>query len=281
MKYNPKIDYLIAKYTYHNYLGIEDEREYRKVYFEKNKPKNKYQSFMVKVKKVLELIKKKDSDFNLGTICAVYRIISKNNIERIDDKKIKDYIEKIKSLSDRKSFHAYIEIIRDSIFPILNYEMAILIFNLIRIKYNQIPFIFYPHETKEINLLIQKNMDQEFIIMKMIQNGQKTEANNKKHPYISTEEVIEKILNLRGILKDNFGVTGLGIYGSFARYEASVYSDLDVLIEINEEKKKDKLIKNKIFNLLKNELGLYIDGIINEEKLKLYKNIKQELIKIF
>lgn len=53
----------------------------------------------------------------------------------------------------------------------------------------------------------------------------------------SIEEVVAYLKKNRRYLYDRFGITSIGIFGSFVRGEQKPYSDIDMVIEMEESKK--------------------------------------------
>ena len=68
----------------------------------------------------------------------------------------------------------------------------------------------------------------------------------------SRKEVINKLSQLLPDLKQEYAVSSLGLFGSFARDEQSDNSDLDVLVEFNQP------IGLKFF-----ELKMYLEKVFN------------------
>ncbi len=284
IKYNKKIDYLIAKFTYRKYLGATDEREWRAVYHEKIPPKSQAQDFMIRVKKVLKFIKSDDCQFNYESIVSTYKIILKEDPVQFNEKKLKNYIQNIQEIKKHQSYQAYIELIRLQPFFKYNCEMAILIFNLMKIKSNQLPIVFYPKDVKEINQAIREKQPEGMIMALIIQNAHKTIEQNKWHRFISKEEIIEKIFKLKLELYEKFGVISMGIYGSYARGEENEYSDLDIFIKVIDSKKQDVFNKKRIFVYLTEKLGLNVDGKCDDIEFKygqLRVDMQRDLIKIY
>ena len=48
---------------------------------------------------------------------------------------------------------------------------------------------------------------------------------------MTRDEVLDLLRTHKGALADRFGVTGLALYGSFARDQATSESDIDILVE--------------------------------------------------
>lgn len=53
----------------------------------------------------------------------------------------------------------------------------------------------------------------------------------------STTEIIDYFKKNRSVIHERFGVTRLGIFGSFARDEQTFSSDIDIIIEMEKDKK--------------------------------------------
>lgn len=54
---------------------------------------------------------------------------------------------------------------------------------------------------------------------------------------LSTDEIIAYLRHNRALLNESFGVTRIGIFGSFARGEQSATSDLDMVVEMDKDRK--------------------------------------------
>jgi hypothetical protein len=74
----------------------------------------------------------------------------------------------------------------------------------------------------------------------------------------STTEIIAYLKENRSFFYEKFGVTRIGIFGSFARGEQTFSSDIDIIIEIEKDKKN---IHNflQIKRFLEKELERKID----------------------
>jgi hypothetical protein len=52
-----------------------------------------------------------------------------------------------------------------------------------------------------------------------------------------TEEIIEYLRTNNDVLRNNFGVTRLGIFGSFVSHTQHISSDIDLVVEFEKGKK--------------------------------------------
>ena len=88
---------------------------------------------------------------------------------------------------------------------------------------------------------------------------------------IERGKVLEVLGQLKPILKDKYGVSRLGIFGSFARNEATESSDVDVVLEMEEPNLfmmvhiKEELAKN---------LGKPVDLVRYRERMNPYLKVR-------
>lgn len=75
---------------------------------------------------------------------------------------------------------------------------------------------------------------------------------------IVTEEIISYLRDNKELLHDRFGVTRIGIFGSFARGDQTPASDIDMIVEMEEDRKNlHSFLKLKRF--LEDEMARKID----------------------
>ena len=97
----------------------------------------------------------------------------------------------------------------------------------------------------------------------------------------SLKEIKRRLEALNPVLKKNFSVDALELFGSYVRGEQTEKSDLDVLVTFLEPNNVDlfKFIELRLF--LKDELGVDVD-LIEKDTLKprLKGQILEEAIKV-
>lgn len=97
----------------------------------------------------------------------------------------------------------------------------------------------------------------------------------------SLKEVKKQIKALNPVLKNNFSVEAIEIFGSYVRGEQTEDSDLDILVTFLEPNDVDlfKFIELRLF--LKDELGVDVD-LIEKDSLKprLKGQILEEAIQV-
>ena len=97
----------------------------------------------------------------------------------------------------------------------------------------------------------------------------------------SIEEIKRRFEALNPVLKKNFSVDSIELFGSYVRGEQTEKSDLDILVTFSEPNNVDlfKFIELRLF--LKDELGVDVD-LIEKDTLKprLKSQILEEAIQV-
>ena len=88
------------------------------------------------------------------------------------------------------------------------------------------------------------------------------------------EQVKKKLENLKPILKDQFKVKNIGIFGSYLKGEQKKRSDLDILVEFSETIGLFKFIQ--LENFLSEKLGVKVDLVMKDGLKPL---IKEQVLK--
>lgn len=105
---------------------------------------------------------------------------------------------------------------------------------------------------------------------------QKTVKSRKKETY--TESVLDYLKRHKDFFKKEYGIKKLGIFGSVASGEHTLESDLDIIIEMEKNKKN---IHNffRFRRFLESELGRNVDlGFENALRPFLKEQIKKNII---
>lgn len=79
------------------------------------------------------------------------------------------------------------------------------------------------------------------------------------------KNVVEILKNLDARLNDEFGVSRIGIFGSYARGEEGVGSDIDLLVEFN--RPVDLFQFSRLRSFLAGQLGIAVD-LVTSNALK-------------
>ncbi|RLE07850.1 nucleotidyltransferase [Candidatus Aerophobetes bacterium] len=97
----------------------------------------------------------------------------------------------------------------------------------------------------------------------------------------SIEQIKKKLEELKPVLKKQFKVKSIGIFGSYVRGEEGKGSDLDILVDFEEKANLSLLDFIRLENYLSERLGVKVD-LVEREALKprIGKHILGELIEI-
>lgn len=95
---------------------------------------------------------------------------------------------------------------------------------------------------------------------------------------LTINEVVAYLKNNKSLFYEKFGVTQVGIFGSFVRNEQTSTSDIDMVVEIEKNRKNiHSFLQLKRF--LEKELNVHIDlGFENALKPAVREKIKGQII---
>lgn len=287
LSYNPKIDYLFSKYIYHNSFVVGDEQLWKDVYNGVKKPQQLEQVLMLNCKKIITFIKQKNTKFTVENLLRCFSILTEHE-ENPTKLKQMEALEKLVAIYEARcgediAAELFLYVLQEKIFPKkYNVEMAKIIHNFIQWKLDRVPAIIYAYQTKKIEKLLA---EQEFegALLEMNNVYQRTKHFNSKHKIVPLETLKSKILEIREILNQRYGVIEFYVYGSYAIGRANEYSDLDVYIGIDDKAITGDL-KFDVLLYLEEELGIEVDGKLSKITANgngLEIDMIRHLIKIF
>jgi len=94
----------------------------------------------------------------------------------------------------------------------------------------------------------------------------------------STEEVVAYLKKNKRYLHDRFGITSIGIFGSFVRGEQTPHSDIDMVVEMEGSKKSIHTFM-QLRRFLEKEIARKIDlGFEHSLKPAIREKIKGQII---
>ncbi len=95
---------------------------------------------------------------------------------------------------------------------------------------------------------------------------------------LSSDEVISYLKQNMALLNERFGVTRIGIFGSFARGEQSAASDIDMVVEMEKERKNIHSFLN-LKRFLEKEMSREIDlGFEHSMKPAIKEKVIKQII---
>ncbi len=87
------------------------------------------------------------------------------------------------------------------------------------------------------------------------------------HAIISKNEALDHLRRIMPALREKYGVTKIGIFGSVARDESSPESDIDIIVEMNEPR---LFFMVHIKELLEKAFGKPVDVVRYRSKMNAY-----------
>jgi hypothetical protein len=102
--------------------------------------------------------------------------------------------------------------------------------------------------------------------------------NKQNHPAVpSKAEIISKIRNLHEYLQREYHVSEIGLFGSVIREEATIQSDLDILVSFTEP--PDLFTFIRLEQYLTDKLGIKVDLVLKDSlKPHIGKYILSEVV---
>ena len=271
--YNPKLDYLFCKYaSSRKPLKRTDEEEWKKVYKGEITAKDYRQENMLRLKNVLTYVKDSKCAFSLDNVLTCLELYTENHLADVkyDVGVLSQILHYENNIYDINFRDLFVNIIRQKPFDEeINVEMAEIITNLLLIKQNSIPLIFYSYVVDKLLYLINSN-ELEGAKLLMLNLLARSKRFNRKHKYIPLEDLLKKIEEIKPILHKRFGIKSLFYYGSYAKNTINEYSDFDLYIEVDDEHQEDKDNKFLIKGYLEKELNITIDCHVNDIDYKKY-----------
>lgn len=209
------------------------------VYLGKNEPVNEIQNDIVKTKKMFELLK--SNGINIETIDSCVLLFSLCfSIDKRD--KLQNFLSKLNYINPfEDACELFMFIVKNKIFGEYTYKFAIVIFNAILFSNNILPIIFPLSYTFYLCELIESGLSLdsfEDIVMARFENSI---IYNTPHELIDDNEAVKRIMSLKRDLVEKYGVKHIFITGSFAKKLYTKFSDLDLIIEMDNTIKSMKL----------------------------------------
>lgn len=213
---NPKLARKIARYL------VEDKFTYEQYHEQSQEFKKIHNIFM----EFLEL------DMNIITINSVLKVLE---IE-VEENMIGLALDSVKNIKEvMQLFELFVESYKESRFG----EQTLLLFKLIMnhwlYKNGYSLMIIYPSFTKELKNLVEYGGD--IAVMKRLVASFYIESyvRNTVVKVKTQEEIIKEINKVKDVLKLQYGINKLEIFGSYAKETQNEFSDLDLLVETKSE----------------------------------------------
>lgn len=272
--YNQKIDFRFIAYSNMGKYVYECTYDDFMVYLGKNEPVNEIQNDIVKTKKMFELLK--SNGINIETIDSCVLLFSLCfSIDKRD--KLQNFLSKLNYINPfEDACELFMFIVKNKIFGEYTYKFAIVIFNAILFSNNILPIIFPLSYTFYLCELIESGLSLdsfEDIVMARFENSI---IYNTPHELIDDNEAVKRIMSLKRDLVEKYGVKHIFITGSFAKKLYTKFSDLDLIIEMDNYDKIDEIEK-----YIANMTAIPVDAIRSDDPFTKLNDLQKYRIKVF
>lgn len=272
--YNQKIDFRFIAYSNIGKYVYECTYDDFMVYLGKNEPVNEIQNDIVKTKKMFELLKY--NGINIETIDSCVLLFSLCfSIDKRD--KLQNFLSKLNYINPfEDACELFMFIVKNKIFGEYTYKFAIVIFNAILFSNNILPIIFPLSYTFYLCELIESGLSLdsfEDIVMARFENSI---IYNTPHELIDDNEAVKRIMSLKRDLVEKYGVKHIFITGSFAKKLYTKFSDLDLIIEMDNYDKIDEIEK-----YIANVTAIPVDAIRSDDPFTKLNDLQKYRIKVF
>lgn len=272
--YNQKIDFRFIAYSNMGKYVYECTYDDFMVYLGKNEPVNEIQNDIVKTKKMFELLK--SNGINIETIDSCVLPFSLCfSIDKRD--KLQNFLSKLNYINPfEDACELFMFIVKNKIFGKYTYKFAIVIFNAILFSNNILPIIFPLSYTFYLCELIESGLSLdsfEDIVMARFENSI---IYNTPHELIDDNEAVKRIMSLKRDLVEKYGVKHIFITGSFAKKLYTKFSDLDLIIEMDNYDKIDEIEK-----YIANMTAIPVDAIRSDDPFTKLNDLQKYRIKVF
>lgn len=272
--YNQKIDFRFIAYSNMGKYVYECTYDDFMVYLGKNEPVNEIQNDIVKTKKMFELLK--SNGINIETIDSCVLLFSLCfSIDKRD--KLQNFLSKLNYINlFEDACELFMFIVKNKIFGEYTYKFAIVIFNAILFSNNILPIIFPLSYTFYLCELIESGLSLdsfEDIVMARFENSI---IYNTPHELIDDNEAVKRIMSLKRDLVEKYGVKHIFITGSFAKKLYTKFSDLDLIIEMDNYDKIDEIEK-----YIANMTAIPVDAIRSDDPFTKLNDLQKYRIKVF
>lgn len=272
--YNQKIDFRFIAYSNMGKYVYECTYDDFMVYLGKNEPVNEIQNDIVKTKKMFELLK--SNGINIETIDSC--VLPFSLCFSIDKRyKLQNFLSKLNYINPfEDACELFMFIVKNKIFGEYTYKFAIVIFNAILFSNNILPIIFPLSYTFYLCELIESGLSLDSFEDIVLARFENSIIYNTPHELIDDNESVKRIMSLKRDLVEKYGVKHIFITGSFAKKLYTKFSDLDLIIEMDNYDKIDEIEK-----YIANMTAIPVDAIRSDDPFTKLNDLQKYRIKVF
>lgn len=269
-EYNPKITFKFIENIWQGRDHRESEEAIKAVYRKEALPHSFTEVMFSKALKAYEIISSSNSvdEIKIKDIIKIYKPLLQMNED--DANLLLQLIDKIKvALNyDCHWLEHFLDIYRYCIlcptFKGYEIELGKLFSNYSLIVNHLPPVIMYCYSSEKMANIIRSGGDEEQLRKIMSLLIKRTNKFNKSHKVVPLVEIQQSIYEIQEELKNDYGITHLGIFGSYSRGEQNKFSDLDIVCEVRKDFQNIGNLREMIAARIKEVTGIDVDVMIND-----------------
>ncbi len=266
----------IINYTYTDYCFSEDLEEY---YYNKTYYVNDNIKSVFTITKMIKEITILNEHSILEIYDTLYPLFNKKDLDNIKINKLIKYINKNKN--EYFKFVKYI--LKYNIFFEYSYIMANIIFNHFFYLDKGIFLIFHSYLEKQFMTVAKGHSCLTF--KSLIQNLMNiNEAYNVKKRILSIKDIKEKCKEFDISVLEYMSVERILLFGSYVKGRNNEYSDIDMLVVIDDQKSKITIVRQLMENFINSYFDVTVDVSVIDKSMELgrfEKNIIKYAIPVY
>lgn len=225
---NPEVEFKLMR----SVLSFDPEyftlvKELEEVYFSKKKAKN---IKVINIIKIMNYIKKTKENINVDVIIKIYGMVRNNKLISLNSENIKNILDEYNK--NNNLFGLFISIISSYLFLEESFLMALLILNF---NYYRLYQKFYNINRTSKNFILKYIRVGNYLELKNsidIVNEMNKKYHIPKNTY-NLEELKKIINNIPEKQLNKHYIKNIYVYGSHATHRENIFSDIDLLLEID------------------------------------------------
>lgn len=272
--YNSKIDYRFIAFSNMGKDTYECNIDDLMVYLGKKTPENPMQWDILRTKHMFELLKTKGICVETIEECINYFHLCFDSDKKSRLNRFLSQLAFADPFDDACKLFMFV--IKKKIFNELSQKFAIVLLNGILVQHHILPIIFYLYFTLHLCELIESGLTLDSFKDILMQKFENSIAYNTPHELINDVEITNKVKEIRAALKTKFGVIHATITGSFAKKLYTEFSDLDIIIEM-----EDYARIHEVKSFIQEKVKIPVDVIRADDSFLRFKDLQTYRIEVF
>ena len=263
-EYNPKIDFkmIFSLYLFY-YSKLKNYVEAKKVFKHIKEPSSSQTKLIYTIDSSFQFLK--HANFQTIDEESIVKIATDLRVKNLDFTKISNLVKMLHEQNNNTPIQAirvFEFIVKDDVFNDFSVAIGMLFMNSILYQDNYIPIVIFKDDLLFFKRMIKSQITLESLVDIFSSLKDISLKYLDKFEKLSTVDVIECLKNNKNEIIEKFNVTKIWLFGSFVRNEQTLYSDIDLYVELKDEKQKE-MLENYLSNLLNRAVDVQIEGHVN------------------